>query len=94
MTLRGLPVVRPVVVSFNTGMSETCHPLRPPLNVIKPRWTVFIVLKNRSLGMLGSCPSRVQLNADASSTFRYQADAFWFGSPLPEVIRLRRLLLM
>lgn len=51
ITLRGFPLLRPVVVSSSTGMLPASQPNRPPLRLKIMRCAVFIAFNVRSLGM-------------------------------------------
>ena len=53
ITARGSPLLRPTVVSSSTGMPAASQPSLPKLTVSRPRWTRFIPLSMKSLGMPG-----------------------------------------
>src|SRR5687768_7611305 len=50
ITVRGWPLLRPVVVSSSTGMLPARHPMRPPLSLSVARWKALSVWKTKSLG--------------------------------------------
>ena len=51
ITVRTSPVLRPVVVSSTTGMPATCQPKRPPVKAMAARWSAFMLLSEKSVGM-------------------------------------------
>ncbi len=51
ITVRGSPDLRPIVVSFSTGMFAARQPALPALSVSMTRWTAFIAFSVKSVGM-------------------------------------------
>ncbi len=50
---RGSPDLRPIVVSSSTGIPDARHPALPKVTESKARCSVFMVLRAKSLGMVG-----------------------------------------
>src|SRR6476646_908337 len=65
ITLRGCPLLRPVVVSSSAGIPPKLAPTRPPVTRSAVRCTAFMVFRTRSLGTRVSGSARGELGRGA-----------------------------